>query len=120
MRNKELSTLVEIDVRLNQMRNILLSLTDDEKSSYLDILKQLDKKSVDYLINEKHMNPYSVEMLEQLEVLMKRRANLDLDHQKENRQLLEEEITAQRINRQNEEQKDRTQNTEMNERAVYP
>ena len=59
MRNKELPTLVEIDLRMNQLRNILLTLTDDEKTSFLEVLRQLDKKSVDYLINEKQVNPYS-------------------------------------------------------------
>lgn len=105
MRNKELPTLVEIDLRMNQLRNILLTLTDDEKTSFLEVLRQLDKKSVDYLINEKQVNPYSYEMLEQLEMLLKKQANLNLERQEETQATLDDEIETQGINRQREEKK---------------
>lgn len=79
MRQRDLQYSVETDMKINQLRSILSTLTDDKKSSYLEMLKQIDKKTVNFLIEEKHMNPYSCVMLEQLEFQLKKQRNTTYD-----------------------------------------
>lgn len=110
MKNRERSYPVTMDMRMNQLRNILSSLTDDEKSSYLDSLKQIDKEAVENLINEQHVNPYSYAMLEQLEAHLKERASIADDQRLiEKQNVMEENDVHQRSNRQNEVLKEQEQ-----------
>ncbi len=101
MKSRELHYSVEIDMKINQLRSILSSLTDDDKSSYLDRLKQIDKESVDFLIENKKMNPYSDEMLDQLELQLKQQhAVIDYDthiliQKRDEGALINELLTAQ-------------------------
>ena len=101
MKSRELHYSVEIDMKINQLRSILSSLTDDDKSSYLDRLKQIDKESVDFLIENKKMNPYSDEMLDQLELQLKQQhAVIDYDthiliQKRDEGSLINELLTAQ-------------------------
>ena len=59
-------------------------------------------------------------MLEQLEMLLKKQANLNLERQEETQATLDEEIETQRINRQREEKKERIRDMEMMTRMVEP
>ena len=101
MKSRELHYSVEIDMKINQLRSILSSLTDDDKSSYLDRLKQIDKESVDFLIENKKMNPYSDEMLDQLDLQLKQQhAVIDYDthilnQKRDEGSLINELLTAQ-------------------------
>lgn len=101
MKSRELHYSVEIDMKINQLRSILSTLTDDDKSSYLEKLKQIDKKTVDFLMVEKGLQPYSNEMLDQLEIQLKQR-NTAVDYdkhiliqKKEEEKLINELLIAQ-------------------------
>ena len=79
MRNRELQQSVENDMKINQLRSILSSLTDEDKVSYLELLKRVDKKIVEHLIEEKHMDPYSNLLLDQLEFQLNKQSNIVYD-----------------------------------------